>query len=157
MEILSFPLKPQAKSLNALQISIPISWAAKVSDKPLKLTSGRHTIRVNFKPMVGRVYKSDPEPSPAISNPVEIEILPESVQVGGEIESSTVTAKYESLAPKIEPLPHERVGEMFDRIEKSEEIDLKLVYQSLIGPHMTLRAMPRDIWGFMETEIQFRT
>jgi ankyrin repeat protein len=39
-----------------------------------------------------------------------------------------------------EPLPHGRVGEMFDRIEKHDEIDLKLIYQSLIGPQTALRA-----------------
>ncbi len=74
-EVLAFPLRPDTKKLNAMQILIPKSWTSKAGDKPLKLTPGKHTIRVNFKPMVGRIYKSDPEPSPAISNSLDIEIV----------------------------------------------------------------------------------
>lgn len=40
----------------------------------------------------------------------------------------------------IEPLPDERVQEMFDRIRKNEKIELTLVYQALIGPQTALRA-----------------
>jgi beta-lactamase regulating signal transducer with metallopeptidase domain len=47
---------------------------------------------------------------------------------------------------KIEPLPSDLISEMFNRIEKDEEIDLKLIYQSLIGPQTTLRA---DAAGYL--------
>ena len=41
---------------------------------------------------------------------------------------------------KIEPLPQERIQEMFDRIGRNEKIELTLVYQALIGPQTALRA-----------------
>ena len=41
---------------------------------------------------------------------------------------------------KVEPLPQERIQEMFDRISRNEKIALPLVYQALIGPQTALRA-----------------
>lgn len=55
-------------------------------------------------------------------------------------EHKVIIRKTLVLAPKIKPLPDDQVGEMFVRIEKDEDIDLKLIYQSLIGPQTTLRA-----------------
>jgi hypothetical protein len=74
-EILSFPLSPDTKRLNAMQILIPKSWTSIAAANPLKLTPGKHTIRVKFQPMGLRIYKSDPEPSPAISNSLQMEII----------------------------------------------------------------------------------
>jgi len=41
---------------------------------------------------------------------------------------------------EIEPLASSRISEMFERIMNDEEIDLKLIYQSLIGPQTALKA-----------------
>jgi HEAT repeat protein len=38
------------------------------------------------------------------------------------------------------PLPEEKVSEMFKRIRQDDEIDLRLIYQALIGSQTALRA-----------------
>lgn len=58
---------------------------------------------------------------------------------------------------KCQPLPDERVGDLIDRIEGDEEIDLSLVYQALFGPQTYLRACAARYLGTHgdETSIPF--
>jgi len=46
----------------------------------------------------------------------------------------------ERLAEEVTPLPGELEDEMFRRIARKEAIDLKVVYQALVGSQTTLRA-----------------
>ena len=52
----------------------------------------------------------------------------------------TGTGRAVSLAPALEPLPHEKVEELFQQIRRGDAIEPRLLHQALIGPQLTLRA-----------------
>jgi HEAT repeat protein len=56
------------------------------------------------------------------------------------VSCSMALAEVTPLAPAVDPLPHEQVAVLFDRINKGEKIDLPTLYQALNGPQTTLRA-----------------
>ena len=57
------------------------------------------------------------------------------------------TGLAEQLAPKVEPLGQERVGELFERINRRETIEIELLCQALTGPQTTLRAYVATLLG----------
>ena len=61
--------------------------------------------------------------------------------------AGALTTVAEQLAPKIEPLTHELVGVLFQRIERHEKIEFDLLCQSLIGPQTALRADAATMLG----------
>lgn len=75
-EMFTVMLKPNQEALDSLKITLPASWVSSDSGVPLSLMPGKHTIRVKVQPLQRGVRKSDPVPSPVISNPVAIEICP---------------------------------------------------------------------------------
>jgi beta-lactamase regulating signal transducer with metallopeptidase domain len=66
-----------------------------------------------------------------------------------------IETKFEYSRSRIEPLPPDKIGEMFERLNREffegsvnhQEIDLNLIYQSLIGPQKTLRAFAARYLG----------
>lgn len=49
-------------------------------------------------------------------------------------------AQYPRLAPSVEPLSHDMVPELFEKIQNKETIPAVLLYRALVGPQTTLRA-----------------
>ncbi|MHC4526384.1 MAG: hypothetical protein ACYS29_00795, partial [Planctomycetota bacterium] len=72
-EILSFPLKSGKENSKAIRIKIPPHkvWASSKTSRQIKLTPGKHLIRVRYSrnPHTNKIS--------VISSPLEIEILPE--------------------------------------------------------------------------------
>jgi hypothetical protein len=56
------------------------------------------------------------------------------------VSSMMAFADFTPLAPKAAPLPDDEVGVLFNKISKTEKIELVKLYQALNGPQTTLRA-----------------
>lgn len=61
--------------------------------------------------------------------------------------SSIAFAEKTPLGPPIEPLPHELVSVLFEKINKNKKIEINLLHQALNGPQTALRADAARILG----------
>ncbi len=51
------------------------------------------------------------------------------------------------IAPPIDPLPHDQVSAVLEKLKSKDDIKLSTVYQSLIGPQLYLRALAATYLG----------
>ncbi len=114
---------------NGIEFVPDENWDWNNNSNPLKFLKGTHEAR-----LLHTVFPKDPNDKRStrvLSNRIEFEIFPKEVKSGSK-QNISVT--------EIKPLPIDKIDEMFGRIRNDEEIDLLLIYQSLIGPQTTLRA-----------------
>lgn len=67
--------------------------------------------------------------------------------INAVIFANIALAEMTSMAPPIDPLSHELVPVLFERIDKNENIEIKLLHRALNGPQTTLRAYSARILG----------
>lgn len=114
---------------NGIEFVPDENWDWNNNSNPLKFLEGTHEAR-----LLHTVFRKDPNDKRStrvLSNPIEFEILPK---------EEKSEAKQNINVNEIKPLPSDKIDEMFERIINDEEIDLLLIYQSLIKPQTALRA-----------------